>query len=292
MMKTLTLSAAALAFTAVAASAADLPRRSPAVAPAPVVPIVTPIFTWSGFYVGLNAGAAWGSNNNCPTMYNYTANTGVVGAVVTTYAPGCSKTSDAAFTGGAQAGFNWQAGSFVFGVEGDVNYLGDLGKNGYANYALTSGGTTTYYTWTGNDNGNLLGSLRARAGIAFDRALIYATGGMAFRNGNHDQAVYASTTSGGVAAATYLGNTNSDNIGWALGGGLEWALTNNMSFKVEYLHSHFSSDNYLLTTTAATPYNTVAFAGDRNDKVDVVRAGINWRFGGPTVSSAPVLARY
>ena len=291
MMKTLSLSAAALALTAVAASAADLPRRAPAAAPA-VVPVVTPIFTWSGFYVGLNAGAAWGSNNNCPTMYNYTAATGVVGAAVTTYAPGCGKSNDAAFTGGAQAGFNWQAGSFVFGVEGDVNYVGDLGRNGYANYALTANNTTTYYTWSGNnDNGNLLGSLRARAGVAFDRALIYATGGMAFRNGNHDQAIYAATTSGGATVATYVGNTNADNIGWALGGGLEWALTNNMSFKVEYLHSHFSDKNTLMTTATTTPYNTVAFQTSGNDKIDVVRAGINWRFGGPAVSS-PVLARY
>jgi outer membrane immunogenic protein len=291
MMKTLSMSAAALALTAVAASAADLPRRAPAAAPA-VVPVVTPIFTWSGFYVGLNAGAAWGSNNNCPTMYNYTAATGAVGAAVTAYAPGCTSSNDAAFTGGAQAGFNWQAGSFVFGVEGDVNYVGDLGRNGYSNYALTANNTTTYYTWSGNnDNGNLLGSLRARAGVAFDRALIYATGGMAFRNGNHDQAIYAATTVNGATVATYAGNSDSDNIGWALGGGLEWALTNNMSFKVEYLHSHFGSKNTLLTTATATPYNTVAFQTHGNDNIDVVRAGINWRFGGPAVSS-PVLARY
>jgi outer membrane immunogenic protein len=291
MMKTLTLSAAALALTAVAASAADLPRRGPAVAPAPVVPVVTPIFTWTGFYVGLNAGAAWGGSDNCPSMYQYNPATGAVGAVVTTYTPGCSNSNDAAFTGGVQAGFNWQAGSFVFGIEGDVNYLGDLGGSGYANYAYTFNNATTYYTWTGNDNnGNLLGSLRARAGIAFDRALLYVTGGMAFRNGNHDQAIYAAAAPGGVAAATYLGNSSADNVGWALGAGLEWALTNNMSFKVEYLHSNFGGENHLLTTPTNT-YNTVAFFGDRNDTVDVVRAGINWRFGGPA-ASAPVLARY
>jgi outer membrane immunogenic protein len=296
-MKTsLTLSAAALALSAVAASAADLPARAPAAAP--VVPYVAPIFTWSGFYVGLNAGAGWSGNNNCPTMHTYTG--GVVGAVVTSpaYAAPCDNSSSAAFTGGAQAGFNWQLGSVVLGVEGDINYLGDTGQSGYGNYlynSVTTGNTTTnyYYNWNGNRNGNMLGSLRARGGIAFDRALIYITGGLAFRNANHDDVIYAANTVGGTAVATYYGNNGSDNTGWALGGGLEWALTNNMSFKVEYLHSHFGNDSNIYTTTSTTaPYNTVAFVGDRNDKVDVVRVGINWRFGGPTASAAPVLARY
>jgi len=68
MMKTVLMSAIALGAMAVAASAADMPAHGPAVAPAPYV---APVFTWTGFYLGVNAGAAGHGNDNCPGRYDY-----------------------------------------------------------------------------------------------------------------------------------------------------------------------------------------------------------------------------
>jgi outer membrane immunogenic protein len=138
----------------------------------------------------------------------------------------------------------------------------------------------------------MLGSLRGRLGWSFDRALLYMTGGAAFRNStNGDSISVYSAASNGTLLATYATNSDRSNVGWSLGGGLEWAFTNNVSLKVEYLHSQFDRGNNLFVTSTSS-YNAYAFRNDNStDSIDVVRFGINYRFGGP-VAPAPVLARY
>jgi len=284
MKKTVLMSAIALGAMAVTASAADMPARGPAVAPAPYM---APLFTWTGFYVGVNAGAAWHGNDRCPGLYAYT--NGVIGSRYTGFAPACNS-DNTAFTGGVQAGFNWQMGAVVFGLEGDVNWIGNDSKRGFTNYAVASqiSGVNTYGL-DGNPHSNMLGSIRGRLGWSFDRAMLYITGGAAFRNSGSDEVIYA-YNSAGVNVASYTVNSGRNNVGWSLGGGLEWAFTNNVSLKLEYLHSQFNTGDGVYLTSASG-YTGYAFRGDNNrDSVDVARLGINYRFGGPV--SAPVLARY
>ena len=290
MMKTVLMSAIALGAMAVAASAADMPARGSAVAPAPYV---APVFTWTGFYLGVNAGAAWHGLDNCPTAHTFDGT--LVGPVITGYAPACTS-DDTSFTGGVQAGFNWQMGAVVFGLEGDVNWVGNDSRHGYAAYKYKPFSADYYYTLDGNPQSNLLAGMRGRLGWSFDRALLYITGGAAFRNSGSNDVVYAySAASGGTLLATYTGNTDRSNVGWSLGGGLEWAFTNNVSLRVEYLHSQFNRNNGIYTTpqtTPATDYYKVAFRNDSSrDSIDVVRFGVNYRFSGPA-APAPVLARY
>ena len=294
MMKTVLMSAIALGAMAVTASAADMPARGPAVAPAPYV---APVFTWTGFYVGVNAGAAWHGHDNCPGLYNYSS--AIIGSRVTAFAPACTS-DDTSFTGGVQAGFNWQMGAVVFGLEGDVNWVGNDSRRGYGSYAFAPVSSTNYYyTLDGQAQSNLLAGIRGRLGWSFDRALLYVTGGAAFRNSGSNDTIYAyDSATGGVLKATYGGNTDRSNVGWSLGGGLEWAFTNNVSLRVEYLHSQFNRNNglytntYTVTTTPPLDFTKYAFRNDSSrDSVDVVRFGINYRFGGP-VAPAPVLARY
>ncbi|MBA1157122.1 outer membrane protein [Microvirga mediterraneensis] len=207
-MKKILLSSVALLGLASGALAADLPSRR---APAPVIAAV-PVFTWTGFYVGVNAGYGWNTNDDF--VFNnvrYNLN------------------DDGGFVGGAQAGYNFQIGSFVVGLEGDIQYA-DFGGNDI----LLADGTVADF-----NNSDWFGTVRARAGVAFDRALIYATGGFAFADG-----------------AT----------GWTVGGGIEYAITNNLSAKVEGLYVNLDQDDN--------------FLGINNDaEFGVVRAGLNFRFG-------------
>ena len=309
-MKKLLLAATALAGVASSAFAADLPARVPAAAPAPVV---VPVFTWTGFYAGLHAGAAWQDRDNCPRLVDYTG--GVV-TPVANFAPTCDTNRNTNFMGGFQIGYNWQIGSLVVGAEGDISWLGNSGRS-YYDYTVIempvviqpqqgnerdrveprNGTVTTVannYRWNGNGQTDMIGTVRLRAGVAFNRALLYITGGIAFRDGDDDNGSVTQTTVTNVTTiphnrndditnrmttttTTYTRNNNSDNIGWALGGGIEFAIAPNISTKLEYLHVNFDGDNnglYLPTTA-----NGSAFVGGSNsNKIDMVRVGLNWRF--------------
>ena len=155
--------------------------------PAPITTTYVPVFTWTGFYVGVNAGYGWTQSNNV----TFTTPTGLW----TTYSSG----NNSGFTGGGQIGYNMQYNQFVFGLETDIQYA-DFGKKNY--YSTGLGPFPTFAT----DNGNYFGTVRGRVGYAIDRTLIYVTGGLAY--GDVGQTV---------------GNA-STNWGWTLGGGVEYAL--------------------------------------------------------------------
>ena len=264
------------------AFAADLPYRT--AAPAPYV--AAPIFTWTGFYVGLNAGAAFNNKNN-----GYVA-TGF-GATTFTSTGFGSNGNKTGFTGGATAGYNMQFGSFVAGVEGDINYL-DRGNNGggfsttgtsTVVAGATSTTTVTTYNFNRGDNNNMFGTVRGRLGIAFDRFLPFITGGFAFGGKTGGVAgTYASTATATTAGVPTVTNSNGvlvsnsgsgSSTGYALGGGVEYAFSNNMSFKAEYLHVSLGNKTRTLYTSAGAP---TYFSFNDKNKFDVVRAGVNFRF--------------
>ena len=116
-MKKILLSTVALIGLTVTAAAADLPSRK---APAMVAPV--PVFTWTGFYVGVNAGYGWGNDNN-DAVDPLNGNFGGGG-------------NDGGFVGGAQLGYNYQMGMFVLGAETDIQYA-DIG-NGRGNFGVAN----------------------------------------------------------------------------------------------------------------------------------------------------------
>jgi outer membrane immunogenic protein len=149
-MKKILLASVALFGFAGAASAADLPVR--AAPPAPIIAAV-PVFTWTGFYVGVNAGFGWNTNNE------------------SVFVPGVGLVdsgSDGGFVGGGQIGYNYQIGSFVLGAEADIQYA-DLGNNNRNDLLFVTPG---FVAANNNNNNDWFGTVRARAGVAFDRALI------------------------------------------------------------------------------------------------------------------------
>lgn len=267
--------------SASSAFAADLPARAPA--PAPYVAAV-PIFTWTGFYVGLNAGAGWNNNDNgIGTSFNRT-----------TYPVyGGSSGNDAGFTGGVQAGYNMQFGSFVAGVEADINYIDrNNGSTGSFPSVASPAVGTDFRVSRGNGD-NWFGTVRGRLGFAFDRALVYATGGLAY--GGHaggssiTQRDYgfivgpSPYTWGSTTANLSSSGDDSSNVGWTLGGGAEWAFSNSMSLRLEYLHVDLGHRTRTYAALSA-PVNGSSFPSGQtisvreSNKFDIVRAGVNFRF--------------
>jgi outer membrane immunogenic protein len=221
---------AALAIAASTAHAADLPSRY---SPAPTYNAL-PVFTWSGFYAGLNAGLGW----SVGTSRHYDPAFGRVNG------------GKSGFVGGIQGGYNYQFGMFVIGAETDLQYAAVDNKG--SSYG------STYFP--GNSDG-YFGTIRARAGVAFDRALVFGTAGFAYGD-----------IGGNKAVDTELGRhrDNSNNWGWTLGAGAEYAITNNITAKVEGLYVNLdTSDNYALSDSVDIR---------RDTEFGVLRAGVNYKF--------------
>jgi outer membrane immunogenic protein len=240
-----TLIAAAVAATTVAggsALAADLPRG----APPPIVQAV-PIFTWTGFYVGLNGG--------------YVFSTGKSVSEIGGFSNGQLKTLGDGFTIGGTLGVNYQINNIVVGLEADLNYV-DLGKS----VTATIGGLTT----TATRDMTYLGTVRGRLGFAFDRALIYVTGGLAY--GDPD-----SRTTFAVPGFAWDGTKSDTKFGYALGAGLEYAFDRNWSAKIEYMYFDLGRTNYVSPQIAGAATGVVGTTRADNNG-HLVRAGINYRF--------------
>ena len=212
---------------------------------APPVPIA--IYDWTGFYIGVAGGGSLGTTTHidAATGLGDTLGYNLRGGLV-----------------GGTVGYNWQVSSFVFGFEGDASWVGEYGSHpddGLAgNPAFTS---FTKETW--------VATARGRAGYAVDNLLFYGTGGYA-----------AAGVEAGVKDANtgaLLASATSTRSGWTAGGGLEWGFAPNWSAKFEWLYMKFDS----------APLNTLVAEGSRSSiplDDNVVRAGINYRFGGPVVA--------
>jgi outer membrane immunogenic protein len=250
-----------------AAHAADLPTRK--AAPEPV--FAPPPFNWTGIYVGLNAGAVWGTGST--TVTGSPALLGLGSALV----PGTlSNSSSAGFIGGGQIGYNYQMGAGVFGVEADIDGT-SLSRSGGFTTAATLGVGGPTLTYAGSSRLDYLGTVRARVGFTpWDRLLVYATGGLAY-GGTHTS---ASLVANGTADV-WSGSNDPVRTGWTVGGGVEYALTNNISLRAEYLYYDLGKQS---TTAAANAAAVAAFGApvylSTSTQFDgsIARAGINYRF--------------
>jgi len=251
-MLKLLLSATALAALSVSAFAADMPSRAaPAKAPAPV-------FTWTGFYAGVNAGYA-GDTFRYPVFAETVVDSFPVSI------SGAASVNSSGFLGGAQVGYNWQlANGVVVGVEADYALSSVEGKLGLgAGVADIGSGTIS----AGSELSGL-GTVRARLGYGMDRTLVFVTGGWAYGKIKTGLEVT-------IADIGPLGISSTDNLsGWTVGAGVEYAITNKISFKTEYLYADLGS---------STLYSRVYEPGvsgklDVETKLHIVRAGVNYRF--------------
>jgi outer membrane immunogenic protein len=216
--KLLLASVAGLALTGSAAFAADLPSR----APPPVYLPPVPIFTWTGIYLGGQVGYAWGNNSGG----TFVAGDGL-GDIFTANFSG----SPQGVIGGAHVGYNYQINQWVLGIEGSVDGT-SLSKTVVATGTDLFGATALV---TAHSNSNIQGSIRGRLGVAWDRALLYATGGVAFAGFNSSITDTSGFLTGIPGTSASFSNTR---VGWTVGGGIEYAITNNWSVRGEYRYSN------------------------------------------------------
>ena len=241
-MKKFLLGTVGVLAMAAPAFAADLGVRAP-IQKAPAY--VQQVFSWTGFYVGAQLGGQWGSDHD--------RNATPAGVLVI----------DPAFTssgvvGGAHIGYNWQASSIVFGLEGDLE--GSSMSGGYRT-ALGTAGTDFTNRWQA--------SIRGRLGLAADRALFYVTGGGAWADLRYNE-IYPT----GSQVFT------PSRFGWTLGAGVEYAFTPNWSARLEYRYADFGR----LTNTITAIPASVGFTDTHDPRFHTVRAGVSYHFGGPVVA--------
>jgi outer membrane immunogenic protein len=221
---TLALCGAAHAKKRTSAAAAELPPLPPAV------------HNWGGLYTGLNAGIAWGSFDPVTSTIPGGIN-GVIGAATTPLlnAAGHQSGSPFGFGGGVQGGYNWQSGNWLAGIEGDIEYL-------HLNFPAR-----TYVPFVGNNNtaavnaynnANWVATLRPRLGWADGDWLFYLTGGPAVTKYDDDFSVWVLGPMGFDRFSQAAG-LRAWRLGYAAGGGVEYAIGNNWSVKAEYLHYDF-----------------------------------------------------
>lgn len=233
------------------ALAADLPP-GPAPAPPPVyapIPVV-PVYNWSGFYIGANGG------------YGFAPATAT--ATATSFFGAAAATSSATLTGplaGGQIGFNWQINSLVLGIEVD----GDWSNQNNTTTFVSCFGLCTV---SGTSTINWFATARGRVGYAFDRILIYGTGGGAWMNAS------GNLTASGFGITENLASISSSAFGFAAGGGIEAAITPNLSLRAEYLYLY--SNSFSASTTIPVLGATLTEKATISD--NVIRAGLNWRF--------------
>jgi outer membrane immunogenic protein len=247
------LGAIAAVAMASAASAADLPRKS-----APVFVQPVPIFTWTGFYVGVNGGYAFG-----PGSTRFDA------AVPGLALFGTTDSFNEGFTIGGTIGYNFQVSpNFVVGIEADLNYI-DGDRNTTFTTGFAPGGSAVV-----SSEMNLFGTVRGRLGLTFDRFMVYATGGLAYANIESNTTIVVPP----APLSTFTGSKDDTRFGWTLGAGVEYAFTNNLSAKVEYLYYDLGDKTYVSGLTSGPA--VVGFTNSTRVEASgsIVRAGLNYRF--------------
>jgi outer membrane immunogenic protein len=234
----LTTATALISAPALAADLGRMPPRAPVVAP-------VPYFNWSGFYLGIQGGFAWGE------LERTLVSTGAT----------LSRDTDGGLIGGT-VGFNWQTGAWVFGFEADYAWA-DIGRSVNDCFlvgVVCRGALETF------------GTARLRVGGAWDRVMIYGTGGFAF--GDHVLRITDTVTGLSAERSDFA-------VGWTAGGGIEWGFAPGWSLKAEALYFDLEPDR--LSTVALGVVDPVGI--DARHTGVIVRGGINYRFnwGGPGV---------
>lgn len=220
-MKKVLLASACLFALAAPASAADLAARPYTKAPV----AVASVYNWTGFYLGIVGGGAW-EDANSPRMQG-------------------------GFVGGT-AGYNWQTGNVVFGIEAD-------GAWADVNASATALGITV------SSKTEALGTVRGRIGWAVNNVLLYGTGGYAWIDNK------ISATAGGVTISESKWHS-----GWTVGAGVEAFIAPQWSVKGEYLYRSLGGETYFSGLGAPVNTGTLNF--------HTVQVGVNYHFGGPVVA--------
>ena len=248
-MKTLLSAALLVAATSVAANAADMSM------PYKAAPVAQSVSNWTGFYLGGTAGGGIANSSHLDADGFESANT---------------KFQEAFGAVGLTAGYNYQLGHTVLGVEGDFNWATVDTTTPFVNNR--SEGTTSFKM-------DQFATLRARAGLAFEQTLIYATAGLAFAHVQNTTA-FGDDTFAQASESKWK-------TGLAVGAGLEFALSHNWTLRGEYMLMQFANSNANINTVdPGQSDNGLSACGNvrpcrmnYSESVQLARIGLNYKFG-------------
>ena len=251
-------------------------------------------YNWTGVYFGVNGGVGW---DNTKTNYSYSSipapappgfddvfgaggplnvigDTAVQSAIADGYLPVSLGDSSNTFGAlGAQFGYNYQMQQMVIGFEADLDWT-----DGVRSTNFVAPPNIASLTNVGHQSAGLewLGTARLRAGYAFDRALIFATGGLAYGG---VKAESSASEYDGSNTDIFAGSASGTKVGYALGGGLEYAFAANVSLKADYLYYDLGKADYAVAAanTIAQGEGLFVNATQRLDG-SLVRIGLNVRY--------------
>ncbi len=267
MIRSVLLAAISSALLGSVAMAADLPSEKgpPVYAPPP-----PPVFSWTGVYIGAQVGYEWGQLS--ATSFSPF---GVVRNPTVDYQ---------GVVGGGHVGYDYELGSLggflpglgggggiVVGIEGDVNGSG-----------VTGNGIDGTGFYLGRERTQVDASIRGRLGLAFDRVLVYGTGGVAFASIQHSVTDFT-----GFDESHTTGR-----VGWTAGGGVEYAIDNNWSARVEYRYTDYGSYGVFYNNLAFPRAGIVPFNLHVRDTDNRVQAGFSYKFDEAPPPAPPVVAKY
>jgi outer membrane immunogenic protein len=270
-MKKLLLGAAAFVALSARALAADMAvpyTKAPAMA-------VAPVYNWTGWYVGGNAGALWGNGGADPNGFT-TADgfvdfpTRIAGGQFPGY-----RFRDAAFIGGGQFGYNAQMASIVYGIEADFQFT----SRDFTQTVAFPAGAFDANTQSARSKLDFLGTVRGRIGYTFTPMFLgYVTGGLAY--GHTQNSVTTIGVPDGFAGVAISGTGDAWRAGWTVGAGFEYAFGANWSVKGEYLYYDLGSQNVTLNYSAldAGVANLINYRF--NNTGNIARVGLNYKFAG------------
>jgi outer membrane immunogenic protein len=273
------------------ASAADMPLKAP---PAPAAPV----WVWTGFYGGVNAGGEWPENNSVNTLGSLPFLNPVIAAAAgpaavagaTANIPGSRA---AGFIGGVQVGYNYQVNNFVAGVETDIQWLSGRSSATVANVVpITGFAAADNTTLMATNSVDWLGTLRGRLGVTVTPSLlVYGAGGLAYgevkSSTTINQAITGPAAGGANGPYASFSSISQIRTGWTAGAGAELMLSSNWSAKFEYLYYDLGSVSYngAMTNLAVgvvpvgTPLYTVGVNSSTSYRGNIARFGLNYKFG-------------
>jgi outer membrane immunogenic protein len=227
-----------------------------------------PSFNWTGPYAGLHVGYGWG---NADTNFYPLPDVNTFGALPAKLNPGPSGVQ-----GGLQAGYNYQMGCFVAGIEADFS---GAGMNATKTISPIIGDTGAPIPGGGaivsHQDINWFGTLRPRIGYTVTPSvLVYGTGGLAYGNVSSS----ANTDLRPLLPYNYPASVSSTQVGWAAGGGVEWALSKCWTVKVEYLYMDLGSQSAIANPTLALPPPSPQAGYKWQTTSNILNFGLNYKF--------------
>lgn len=254
-MKTTFAAAAAVLIAAtVTSSAADMAVKAPR---------VSPVWSWTGFYLGGHVGAGWGTTES--TLESIVA----PGFPAVGIGFPVAQNNRSGFLGGGQVGYNYQSGWAVFGIQGDIAGLSVKGTTP----CIIALSCTANSDWLATATGRF-------GGLVTDKTLIYAKGGAAWLHTKHSVSIPALGLGGFGGLGIGSASVQTTSVGWLLGMGAEYAFSPNWSAFLEYNYMEFDTKNAALDLAALGGLGAGAVTGNVGfkNKLSIAKVGVNYKF--------------